>query len=265
MTKNFDPSLDLFHDLVWGKWNDTIKIFEISKPVQKGLLTQTFRNHFEMILISPRLVGLIAFSGPYLDLKEIADYLRTKFEINFRIELPTPLEQASKFLNWLKQEQYDGKLKDCSVSLLFIVNIDNEHFGIWRVGGNGILLGKPNTLRFISSDQRMNTLYTSTNTTPEFASSNKHLITKTLSVSDLKSPKSYETYLVEINRGSVLLALNQSTLPFGPWPTSPQNISAILSLDAAWKYGLTAHGLIIGEVEINATGWPHDHRQLVFN
>jgi hypothetical protein len=259
-------SFNSLRGVSWGKWSPPLQIFEIYSPVQIGPLEKIFSQHTEGLLVSPRLLVLIAFSGGHL--KETPEQILSQLKMKFRgiswKDYSDPLQEVIACLSWLEGEQNSGILERCLISLAIFVNIDETHLWVWRVGGNGILVGPVNGLHFRSTDQREEEFRRLGILPPRplrFPESD--LIDKIIPCMNLKTPSGYESFLIELNNDTIIVALNQSALPFGPWPTAPQDISTIWTLDAGWKYGgLAAHGIIIGEVEISTIGWPYNHRQI---
>lgn len=259
------PTLNSLRNVPWGTLKNIQQKIEITAPSQEGPLRKMPSYHYqaESLLSAPRLTILIRLGGGLLKAspESILATLKSEFSSQLSQIQPTPLQYVSACLDWLEQEQNDGILERCWVCLVLIVRIDERHLWIWRVGGNGLLAGEPNSLRFVSTDQRHAAMHRQLHSSPlgpRFATSD--LSDNILPIFNLTTPNGYESFFIELDKDPLVVALNQSTLPFGPWPSPPLDVTELWSLDAGWKHGLAAHGVIIGEIEMDRVGWPHDLR-----
>lgn len=258
------PFFDSLRDVQWGKQYKPWQMFEIYTPSKESPLTEILDHYTEGILINPWLIVLISLGRTLRQEspEEIFAQLKSKFNLQYSEQQTTPLQQVLSFLNWVKQEQDKGILKRCTISFGLIVRLDKTRLWICRSGSNGILLGNPNSLRFVSTDLRWAEIERRSPATfekiPQIYHSN--LVRNVLSPIDFNHPQDYESFLIEVKKDTVMLVLSQGALPFSPWPSLPLDISEIWSLEAGWKHGLSAHGVIIGEVEIDRVGWPHQYR-----
>ena len=247
MISSDGPSFVSLHGVSWGEWQESKQILVINSPPKKSILSRIFSNRIEGLLVNPYLLLMIGFSGGNLKAppEVILEQLKSRFRSQLSQRLATPLQQVITCLSWLEQENHHGVLERCIVGLILIIKIDRSRLWIWRVGGNGILTGGSDKLRFTSIDHRQAEFRRQKLLPPRQFSFNNDsdLVDDILPVFDLTTPDGYESFFVELNqRSNLVVAFNQNALPFGPWPTLPQDISDIWSLEAGWKHGLPAQG-----------------------
>lgn len=264
MINSSNPFFDTLRDVQWGKHYKHWQISEVYTPSKEGPLTEILAHYTEGILVNPWLTVLIGLGRTLRQEtpEEIFAQLKSKFDLQYSEQQATPLQQVLIFLHWLAQEQDKGILKRCTISFELLVKIDETRLWVCRAGSNGILLGNPNSLRFVSTDLRWAEIEHRSSATfkeiPPISQSN--LVRNILSPIDFNHPQDYESLLVEFKKDTVMLMLGQGALPFGRWPSSPLDVTELWSLDAGWKHGLAAHGIIIAEIEMDRVGWPHDLR-----
>lgn len=259
MVFSTNPFLTSLRDIEWGRSVKNQRVFEITASARQGKLAKMSTTTTEGSLVGARTIALVAFSGGHLKAppEEILSQLNVKFKtLSVKV---SPIEHVANCLTLLKREQIKGLLEHCLVSILLVVNIDETRVWVGRVGSNGILTGKPEALRFISTDQRDATLQRQgIFDKPQFPFPETELIDNVSSMFELRSLNAYESFFINTKENPVIVVMNKSTLPFGPWSDSTFDIVEIWSLDAAWKHGLAAHGVVIGDIEIGRIGWSHD-------
>lgn len=154
----------------------------------------------------------------------------------------------SALSHFVAQVELEAKIGDrfrCSLYLAIFCRV-NDELRVWRVGSNGVFVGPPSGMHFMGTDQRhMAMRQRGEWPEPRVRFAETDILENLISPCMVGLPSTYESFEVRLQRDDIVIAFNQSSLPFHPVPLrNPIAVEDLCRADAGHRHGFVGRALL---------------------
>lgn len=238
---------EFVENATWGPLSSKLRRYEIAIPATPG----PSLNISDVIgcVHAGRSSLMVRIGGGHLKAPTSELLRRLVDEAPARLKVPSigPAEYTRLIVSWLEREQRSGYLERSYTTATLLVAISDVELWTWLVCPHGLVHGSAKRIVFGSTDLRYPVLRRlGAMAEPAFKFPGTEVADQATSICCIGTRDGYEMIRTRLGSDEVVIALDRSTLPFGPWPERPISLDAFWQMEAAWKYGLSGTAVAIG-------------------